>query len=69
VSLRLRQRFLRQAAADLATSTYDDERAAELRAVVRVLAKLDAYLNRPDPCESASAGKAGVTSEPRPQSG
>ena len=45
VSLRLRQRFLRHAAADLATTAYDDERLAELRPVVEILTRLDAYLN------------------------
>lgn len=44
VPLRLRQRFLRHAAADLATTSYDDERTTELRPIVELLSKLDAYL-------------------------
>lgn len=44
-NLRLRQRFLRHAAADLATSTYDDEQLREMRPVVASLERLDAYLN------------------------
>lgn len=45
VSLRLRQRFLRHAAADLATAAYDDERLAELRPVVELLRRLDAFVS------------------------
>jgi integrase len=45
VLLRLRQRFLRHAAADLATTAYDDERLNELKPVLEILTRLDAYLN------------------------
>lgn len=41
VDLRLRQRFMRHAAADLTTDRYDDERLKELAPVVRELARLD----------------------------
>lgn len=47
VAARLRQRFLRHAAADLMTAVYDDERGHELRPVVRLLAKLDTAVMRP----------------------
>jgi integrase len=46
VALRLRQRFLRHTAADLATGVYDDERVKEMRPVVDLLARLDSYLTR-----------------------
>lgn len=47
VVARLRQRFLRHAAADLMTVRYDDERDAELKPVWRLLAKLDRFITRP----------------------
>lgn len=49
VSLRVRQRVLRHAAADLATNTYDDERLAELRPVLKLLARLDHRLAATQP--------------------
>jgi integrase len=48
VSLRLRQRFLRHAAGDLATGTYDDERVQELRPVVAQLERLWRYCTAPE---------------------
>jgi integrase len=47
VAARLRQRFLRHAAADLMTAVYDDERGREMRPVVRLMARLDAAVCRP----------------------
>lgn len=48
VAARLRQRFLRHAAAALMTAVYDDdERGHELWPVTRLLAKLDAAIIRP----------------------
>ena len=44
VPLRQRQRFLRHAAADLATRRYDDERTGDMAAAVRHLARLWAFV-------------------------
>lgn len=46
VSLRLRQRFLRHAAGDLATGRYDDERVGDLSAVVKELTRLWRIIHR-----------------------
>ena len=48
VSLRLRQRFLRHSAADLATTAYDDERLTELKPVLKLLTRLDTFLANAD---------------------
>ena len=48
VSLRLRQRFLRHVAGDLATGTYDDERVKELRPVMAQLERLWRYSTAPE---------------------
>ena len=50
--LRLKEGFDER---DLATAAYDDERATELRPVVRALRRLDASLNRP-PQDPPGAG-------------
>ncbi len=57
VAARLRQRFLRHAAADLMTAVYDDERGHELRPVVKLMGKLDAAVTR----SPAAAGGAAAT--------
>jgi integrase len=44
MDLRIRQRFLRHAATDLATTAYDDERLRELKPVVNLLTILDERL-------------------------
>jgi integrase len=49
VPARLRQRFLRHAAADLMTAVYDDERGVEMRPMVKLLGKLDAAVANPSP--------------------